>query len=309
MDNYLLAKKIVEEKYSKNYKHYPLLVLSVYGLLSKFDKNIVRDVFKKTTVYIEKGPISEIIKRHKLMNLNYDDSYDDTEIHGISNQGYNYIYDEDGKIIEDEKKPFIICARRRNITKLLIIFTHEMAHLIKNYINDKTTREDDTYITIITRSGVNYYTCKYNKKTTDLESFSNNEILDENINTIQTTEMMEEIKALDGIVPDEEIIRLLCRLDKDFMSEDYGYDETTKYVRILWNNKHFKEIIEKNIVEGNVKEIIRDFDNILGKGSFKKLSKLLDIIDSLNGESCDLYIKELIQLINNYNSLFKLKKI
>ena len=74
MKNYILAKKIIDKKY-KNSEYYPLFVLSLYGLLNKYNKNkdIVINLFNKTEFIIEDGPIRDIIGRHNITSIDLDD--------------------------------------------------------------------------------------------------------------------------------------------------------------------------------------------------------------------------------------------
>ena len=311
MNNYILAKKIVEKKYNKNNTYYPLYVLSLYGLLNKYNNNkdIVINVFYKTNFIIDDGPIKNIIEKANITNIDLEDNdNEETGFLGLSNQGYNFCIDENNNIITSETKPFIICDKRRSINKILNIFIHEMNHLIKGYKNGHKQHEDKNKIYYSIRSGINYYVCEYEKNTERLIEETYNEAFDEAINTIQTTEIIQDIKSLDGIIPDKRIQKFLNRLDKDFMEKDYGYEIIVPIVRKLWNIEKFKTLIENNIVEGKIDVIVKEIDNLLGENSYENIGITLDNIyildsDKKNKEKLD----EEIEYMNNIIKMYKEK--
>lgn len=307
MENYILAKKIIDKKY-KNSEYYPLLVLSLYGLLNKYNKNkdIVISIFRKTKIIIEEGPIKDIIGRHNITAIDLDDDEnEETGFLGVSNQGYNFYVDENNNILFDTVSPFIICDKRRGNNKLLNIFIHEMSHLIKGYKNNHTTIEDDKKIFYSIRSGLNYYVCEFNKQNDELTEEIYNQALDEAINTIQTTEVMQDIKSLDGIIPDKRIQDFIDTLDKDTMNKDYGYEILVPIVRKLWKIKSFKKLIEDNVVEGNIKRINKEINELLGEDSYENIGITLDNIYNLDGcsgyeEKLQEEIDYINEVINNY---------
>ena len=181
-----------------------------------------------------------------------------------------------------------------------------MNHLIKSYKNSYELIKSDNYIGYYIRNGINYCYCYYYPNDDKLITTDYYSILDEDINTIQTTEVMEEIIALDEIVPDKEMQAYINLLDKDFFHTDFGYDATAYLVRPLWDNSSFKELVENNIIEGNIEEIINSFDSVLGEDSFLDLADSLDDIDELDScrkkrrkqESLKRHVKDLVKKYN-----------
>ena len=311
MDNFLLAKKIVNKRFSNNNKLYPLYVLSLYGLLNKYknNKNIVIELFNKTNFYIEKGPIKEIIKRNNITRIDLDDdNNEETGILGLSNQGYNFVIDENNNILIDDNYPFIICDSDKGNNKLLNIFIHEMSHLIKGYKNGHKTYDKNNKIFYSIRSGLNYYVCEYNKSNEEVVEETYNQALDEAINTIQTTEIIQDIKTLDGIIPDKNIQDFLNTLDKDMMDKDYGYDIIVPIIRKFWNIDSFKNLIENNIVNGTIENIVKVIDELLGENSYENIGITIDNIYNLDGlADYKERLDEEIEYINNVFENYKEK--
>ena len=309
-ENYILACKTVLNKFSKDNEYYSLFVLSLYGLFSKYPnyKDIIIDIFNNVDIYINNKTVDKIIKKNKLnSSFTGDNRKNRNFTSAISSNKYSF-YIEDGKRIGvEEDNAYIVCSTKLcNPTELLNVFIHEMNHLIKSYKNFYKLISTEDYFGYCSRNGIStcyYYYYPLEDKLVEIEYYN---ILDENINTIQTTEIMEEIIALDGIVPDKKIQSFIDSLDKDLFSTDFGYDATTYLVRPLWDNSNFKNLVESNIVEGNIEEIINSFDNVLGNDSFLDLADSLDDIDELdacrkNKKKIKLLKKHVKDIVWKYN--------
>ena len=316
MENYILAKKIVNKKISNNNDLYPLFVLSIYGLLNKYKnhKNIIINLFNKTDFYIENTSIKEIIKKNNITAIDIDDDADEeTGILGLSNQGYNFVIDENNNILFDGTKPFIICDKTKGNNKLLNIFIHEMSHLVKGFKNGHKTYEENNKLFYTIRSGLDYYVCEYDKETEELKEESYNQALDEAINTIETTEIIQDIKTLDGIIPDKNIQDFIDTLDKNMMDKDYGYEIIVPIVRKLWSIDHFKNLIENNIVNGTIENIVKEIDNLLGENTYENIGITIDNLYELDGQSkYKDKIKEetdyINEVIENYKNEITIKR-
>ena len=127
------------------------------------------------------------------------------------------------------------------------------------------------------RNGLNIFGYSF-EKDTPVEP-SDNSMLDEVINVLQTSDMMKAVKELNGCPMKKEVEDFYKELDLDRIDLLYGYDELTSFVLPLWNNDYFRSSIEDNIVIGKIDRIRNDFDSIMGHNSFHYYSTYLDYID------------------------------
>ncbi len=316
VENYLLATKTIEKKLSKDHPMYPFMVCSLYGLLQKYNKNkeLVIDLINKTDIIIEPGTVEEILERHSIeqdtTNPIHDDEASHIDTKGASNQGHTFVTDDNGEIYYKRERPFIICSTNNtNMSCLLNTFCHEMGHLIKGEQSSAYNYQDNGYNVFVIRTGLAHYVYAYNGDYTELTFSPNYSILDEAINCIQTTDIMQEILSLKEIIEDEHILKFLQSLDQDFLGEDHGYEDICLLVRELWKRDSFKSIIEDNLVLGNIELVIDEYDKIMGKGQFDRMSERLDDIFNLPSDVSDdifnFYIDSYIDITKEYKERVK----
>ena len=315
VENYILSKKLVSSKYGNNCDNYEILVLGLYTLLCKYEsyKDLVINVFNKTSIFIEDGSLSYIVKKHNIEMIDFDEEEEEiknsaSESCGISSNGEAFDIGINGDVVVNNCDPFIICSLKSKCNEYILnIFVHEMNHLIKSQINSSEVDINDSdCIEYHVRSGINFYHYKYIRSEDCLYQIDYFSIIDEVINTIQTTEMMENILLLDGIIPDADIQSFIKKLNPCILLDDYGYDLCVKIFRHLWANKKFRELVEENIVQGDIDTIVSEFDNVLGEGSFEEMADLLDDLDKYDacGKKGRIFEKKkskLRKIINNYN--------
>lgn len=313
MNNYDLAKKIVSSKYDSAYEYYPLFVLSVFALLNKYPdyQDIIYELFRTVDIYLEDKSLYEIAKEYDI-NVGYFDCDEEkvatlSSCFGMSSQGYSFVLDEDNSFTIKKNNPFIICNTKDfSVTFLLNLFIHEFNHLIKGYYNSYKIDNDNFSTGYYLRSGLDITYTRLMKYNDTLYEINYHSILDEVINTIQTTEMMQEITKLDGIILDDNIQVFIAGLNKREVNKDFGYDLCVKAFRPLWNNDCFKSLIEDNIVSGNIKYIGKKFDEIIGVDVFEEMCNILDNLDELEARHV-ISIKKIALLeklkgiINNFN--------
>ena len=314
VENYTLAKKIVSKKYNKDYPYYSMMVLSVCALLTKYSnyKEIVDKVFQETIMYIENDKVSDIIKKYQIEDAPEEDEEENDDeyniITGISYPRDGYGIDDNGNLIHCQTSPYLICTtHHKNPVILLNSFVHEMSHLIKSFLDVRRRETKD--LIYCNRSGLAYSQLKYDRKTDCLTQTDYYSILEEVINTVQTTEMMEMIKSLDGIIPDKEIQDYLDSLDKDSLTDDIGYNVPLETFKQLWKSDSFKELIEENIVEGNTDIVEEEFNSIVGENALDNLSDILEdlfyIVDLTETEEAEEELlielrKKAEKIINKY---------
>ena len=287
-------------------KIYPILVLAIYALLCKYEneKVSIQTIFENTDLFIEEKEIKDILQTHNIeLENNIDIEEEKWETYGISSKGKTYEFTEDGKFILKEDNPFIICSLINQPTTLLNTIIHELNHLIKSDRNSIEEGKEENTQSCILRSGLNYYHLIYDEENDILTEYDYFSTLDEAINTIQTTEIIQNILTLDGITPDIRIQKWINFCKNDHLERDIGYDESVKIIRPLWENKSFKKLIEENIIEGNIDKIIKEIDKILGEGSFIEIANSLDDLEEIEEETEERkkIIENLEEKIKEYN--------
>ena len=288
-EDYYTAYHIVSYKYGEDYPFFPFLVVALYGLLHYYSdyKDTIIKLFQEVDIYIENDSVFNILKKHDIEPFGFDEDekamkYSTNATYGVSSRGHGFDVDEEGNTSFVEDPPFIVCSyQTSSMGKLLNTFIHEFSHLIKSQKNSLKIEKSDDIDVYKIRCGLNILCYTYDSSKDmvyELEFFN---ALDEAINVIQTTDMMQEIASLKEIVNEEEILKLLNLISKDDYHKDFGYASCVKAIRPLWSNSYFKKIVSENIVEGSINSIFEEFDAILGEDSFEYLGDSLDELDDL----------------------------
>lgn len=314
-NNYLLAKSTVLKKYSKDNPYYPMFVLSLYGLFSKYPlyKSYIISIFLSSSILIEDQDVSDILSDYYpelSESFEVDECPEGYETYGISYPDYTLYLDDNNQVVVEKDNPIVICNSRLSNTHLLNVFIHEMSHLLKSYIHCYGSEYTDESVIYWTRNGLSYYEMMYDISKDTFYDASCFEIIDEVINTIQTADVMSEIKSLDSIIPDLEISLFFNTLDKSIMEEPFGYDDIVPFILPLWEDSCFKNIVENNIIDGNIDDIVNYFDNCCFDGSFDKLEELIKAYyfgeDSIEHKTIiENMIYTILSLYNN-NKSYKL---
>ena len=302
VEAYFLAKKIVEDRFGVNYLYYPMMVIALSILLFKYYdySAFIATLFYYIDFYIEDSSIVDIMKRN---NINYPISFKEEdvnnnlyEINGVSFDGNFFSFDDNMFVKYERSKPFLICdSEKCSPSQLLNVFIHEMNHLIKGFINNQEFHNYSNTREYSIRNGVSLYHCKYDVSSDTLFEYQYFDILDEVINTIQTTDMIQDIFQLKEIISDRKISEYLNTLSPDELKSDFGYNSCVKLFRPLWENDSFRNMIEKELLEGDLSNLTYEFDSIMGHGSFMDMADTLDDIEYIDS------------LSNNYLKLAKLK--
>lgn len=273
---------IVNKRFDESDENYGLLVIGCYALLSKFGElysPIVEKVMLNTDFYIGKKPLSLLLEEGGIEaeDAFRGDEYYDNEltVTAISSPGVYLSISEVGTIIFERDTPAIFCTTiDEDATTVLNAFVHEASHLVKSTVN---VVYSDSPTHFLIRNGLNIFGYSF-EKDTPVEP-SDNSMLDEVINVLQTSDMMRAVKELNGCPMKKEVEDFYKELDLDRIDLLYGYDELTSFVLPLWSNDYFRSSIEDNIVIGKIDRIRNDFDSIMGHNSFHYYSTYLDYID------------------------------
>ena len=88
-------------------------------------------------------------------------------------------------------------------------------------------------------------------------------------------------------MPENNVKKYLSKIIK-YEKKDYGYSMITREVGDLWKIDHFKNIVEDNIINGDIDTIVNDFNSILeDSNAFKVLNILIDhIYNADNNMDC-----------------------
>ena len=288
VDQYVFAKKLAQEKCGKDCDFYPFMVCSLYALLCKYKghEQQIGDLFLSTAIIFEEGSVEEIIKRNNF-NVDTQDLISDDEEHqiytwGVSNQGYSFIRDKDGKVSFIEEDPFIICSFDCDTMEhFLNTFCHELSHLIKGMNNGHYQEDHEDKHVFVLRTGLAHYVYCYDSSYQNLNMICSFSVLDEAINCIQTSEAIEEILALKEFVQDPEILEFINSLNVDELKIDYGYEVIVKIIRRLWENPSFKSIVEANQVNGPIDPIIQHFNSVMGEEAFEDMCQKVDVLSEI----------------------------
>ena len=307
-ESYVLAKKVVTEKYGKDYKYFSLLTLVLCAILNRYKEHTddIVDLFNRTMIYIDNDSLYNISRKNKLEYANMRKDSDDL---AISYSGFDG-YFENNEFIPTIHPPLILCDNRTNKTLVLNVMIHELNHLVKGIYNNHEIIKDEDVCGFSVRTGIDILQCLYNRPA-NLEICRNSYgVLYEAINVLETGEMTKNLLQLDGIIPDEDIKEYFDELDKDLMLENIGYEFVVKELTPLWANDNFRSLIEDNIYEGNLVNIVNGFEEIMGNGSFERFTDTLDDFDEAINNNCNakkrrFYREKIRNYVNKYNNLTK----
>lgn len=279
---YSLAKMVVEKKGAKNNFQKAFYTIILYALLCKFNNHpeLVCDVFLDTEIVIDPSvEFDDLLKKYNLNGKQKQGRY--CQVEGISSNGKSIRIHSNGKIELFHEKTLIICnSKNKTIEEILNSSCHEMSHLIKNKINNLYYHDKGNEVDCFLRSGLHIKKETVNKKNLNMKTDNRYTILEEAINTLQTTDALRFIKSLNYIDVDNNVRKILNIIDYDDLEKDKGYDDIVILFRMLWNNDRFRNIIENEIIEGNIENIFDLFDNICDyPGALEEIAEIFDKLD------------------------------
>lgn len=242
--------------YDNNIRH--LLYVIIPAFIIKYGVNyerIILDTFRNIKI-ISSNVKNETVKayfssRPKLINNNY------VTVKSMVIQNYNKI----------------------SLVDLLDNLVHEFNHAVNSSINEIKVTKNYLYL----RTGLTYRV--YKKDTCDFIRKDKSYLLEEIINTKQTEDIINIIKGFDtsNRFIGNTIYAINSETSHKYNSNSY-YLEGYVCKRIL-ENRTFISTLEKLRICGEVYEIDRWFDDIIGKkDSYKELIRLLNEVYELEIE-------------------------
>lgn len=178
---------------------------------------------------------------------------------------------------EIETKKVMVIQNYNNISlvDLLDNLVHEFNHAINSYINEVYISKKYVYL----RTGLTYRV--FNKDDLSFIKKDSSFILEEIINTKQTSDIINIIKEFDS--NDNTIYAINSETKSTYNSNSYYLQS---YVcKEMLENKTFINTLENLRINGEVYDIRKWFDDIIGKeGTYKELIHLLEDVYNLEIE-------------------------
>ena len=265
-------KKLSLYNYSSDIKH--LLYIIIPAFIIKYDyknKNKIYNVFRDV-------PLIETSEEDKRVQAFY------TSIP-------KYI----GKEVVTNKLVLIKHYLNKDLMELLDNIIHEYNHAINSYENEIKIGKTKIYI----RTGLSYG--RYDKTTLKPMGIDNKEILEEILNTKQTEEVVNIIKEFtkykfsDNTI-NNSLYSINHYIDKSYKSKAYSLQ--TLFTNDLTNNKTLFNVLANMRFNGNVEDINKFFDNVVGKeGSFNRFIEILNTTKRLELEYMNTKIFKKIKLM------------
>lgn len=196
-----------------------------------------------------------------------------------------------------------------NVSQNFVVYfdtiVHEFNHAVNSMLNEIKLKNNEIYL----RTGLSYSIYEYNGKGNIIEKGKTNEyLLEEIINTYQSQEIVNLILDINKMsIEDFEIATFLNAISKELNNKKYSsqaYSVQGYMCKELLDNRTFMSTLENLRFSGDIDNIEKWFDNIVGKeGAFKELNRLLLLsFDLAKQYSLSIFLKKrIIKKINNCN--------
>ena len=272
-----------------------------------YDENIKHLLFVIVPAFIAKyGVVNEPIILKCFKNVKICIKKHDNNI--SASYVRNLIKDKDGyktnKIITIN--PFSMSS----LSKILDNVIHEFNHAVNSINNEIIEEEKEIKI----RAGLTYIS--YNKSDLSLINNKNEIILEELLNTSQTEDILNIIKSFESYdIENSEVSNVIYTISHELGNNNYESDAYYVQKQIclnLINNKTFIPTVNNLRLKGNVSEIPKLFDDVIGRDNcYKKLNELLNDMHLLiiKYDSSKIlknkYLNKIKELANDVTNLIK----
>lgn len=238
--------------YDSNIKHLLYLIIPAFSIKYKYREKLINDTFSSIPIMINK------------------------EKTGNVNAYYTSIPRSDNGKITTNKYIVVNNYEKISLVTLLDSLVHEYNHAINSYNNEIKEKNNLIYV----RTGLTFIT--YNKNTFNSVSKLPSYVLEEVINTKQTTMIIDIIKSYKGGI--DFINNTIYAINGETANtyESKAYLLETKVLEGLINNKTFIYTLEDLRLNGQIDDIEAWFNNITGiRNSYndliKDLNKLMEL--------------------------------
>ena len=244
--------KLVEDislkyNYGSNIKHLLYLIIPAFSIKYKYREKLINDTFSSIPIMINK------------------------EKTGNVNAYYTSIPRFDNGKITTNKYIVVNNYEKISLVTLLDSLVHEYNHAINSYNNEIKEKNNLIYV----RTGLTFIT--YNKNTFNSVSKLPSYVLEEVINTKQTTMIIDIIKSYKGGI--DFINNTIYAINGETANtyESKAYLLETKVLEGLINNKTFIYTLEDLRLNGQIDDIESWFNNITAiRNSYNELIKDLN---------------------------------
>lgn len=296
-----LAKECISGACDEDDQMYGMFLLCCYGLLDKFGSEyseLIKLAFSDSNFSLENKPLQELISKagynYKVAKGEKASSF--TGTFGAMDKHLNFR-------ILNEKPSFFINTTNISANDLLITFTHEILHIVKGLIRNVIMEPEKNIVAI--RRGL--YLEIYNTENRELNPEIHNNILDELTTVFQTVDVMSSICQIEKELLDDKTKLFYDQLRTYMLKFPSGYENATSYFEPLWKNDCFKDLIDSNVIMGNIEKIEEEFDAVVGQNRFRKFSQALDTLYCENYTGIKKLENDIIlkKTVYDYNRLTK----
>lgn len=185
---------------------------------------------------------------------------------------------------------------QNNCSKIdwLEIIAHEINHVVNSIHKSLKVKGFD----VITRTGCSFFSNRHNARS--------GLVFEESVNVLQTAEIMNHILGfLNFNIYDDEIRSIFDKY-REFVggkSEGIGYFESVPYVRPLYKDERFNEMLVRTRMNGNIRELQEYFEYKTYEGAYNDLLCSVDkfYFSSEEKELVDGKNK-VMELVKKYNN-------
>ncbi len=243
-------------QYDNNLRHILLLLIPTFILKYGIEKEqLIKNTFQSTRI-IPSNEESKMIRAY----------YVSTPY-------------KDGEEIKTSKRMVIQNYHKNSLVELIDNLTHEFNHAINSYINEIKIGKKYLYL----RTGLTYRI--YDKDNLSFLKKSSSYMLEEIINTKQTEDIINRMKNMK--LEDSTLQNMIDALNSETNS---NYNSNSYYLQSaickqIMENRTFISTLEKLRINGDIYEIEKWFDDIVGEEKqYKRFLSLLNDIYELEIE-------------------------
>jgi hypothetical protein len=265
--------------YSTDIKHLLYIIIPAFIIRYEYkNKNKIFQVFREV-------PLIETSENNKRFQAYYT----------------SYPYKNNNKILT-RKYILVRHYKDKPLIELLDNIIHEYNHAINSHINEIKITKKRIYV----RTGLSY--ALFDKNSLKPLGIDDKNILEEILNTKQTEEVVDIINnfnknELNNFDISNTLYSINNSIDNQYKSNAYSLQKT--FTKNLTNNKTIINILSNMRFNGNIDEIPKFFDDIVGKeNSYNDLIYILNESSRLEREYANSKFFKKIKL-NKIKSLYK----
>ena len=197
-----------------------------------------------------------------------------------------------------------------SLVDLLDNLVHEFNHAVNSYVNEIKVMKQYLYL----RTGLTYRI--YQKDNLQFLKKQSSYVLEEIINTTQTSDIINIIKKMTS--PNQEIMNTIDAINGETSSTYFSnaYYLPGYVCKEILNNRTFISTLENLRIEGEIYDVEKWFDDIIGeRGCYKNLNELLEKVYNLELKYAEQkffkkitlarikdYSRKIIEIVERFNN-------